>query len=308
MAAEDEGGQRRQAAVGEGWCLGDHAGRRVQAGRDGGAARDGGGGDGAACPDQPDADARCGTVARTRAASLSTWADARRGRDGGRERRRAGVRRPPPAAARRPRAAAGDVAGSSFSRMSRKDTWSSAPWFWMPMWPSSQAAGRVGVGEVVDLHAVEADAQAFALDADLVGVPLPRRVQRRVALLRGRRTGSRRRSRWSSRGRRWRRSGSRSRCPRPTRGRRRPGSPRRHRSCRRPAIFQSSFSEYEPSSSAGRTRAGPCRRSEVSVPSSARVKEPGPGLLPVLRAGRAVEERPVAVSPAGSRPAPAPAA
>ncbi len=44
-----------------------------------------------------------------------------------------------------------------------------------------QAAGRVGVGEVVDLRSVEEDLQTFALDLDLVAVPLARGPQDAVA-------------------------------------------------------------------------------------------------------------------------------
>lgn len=54
VSAEDQGVQRRQPAVGEGRGLGDHARRRVEPRRDGCAARRGGGGDGAACSDEPD--------------------------------------------------------------------------------------------------------------------------------------------------------------------------------------------------------------------------------------------------------------
>jgi hypothetical protein len=44
--------------------------------------------------------------------------------------------------------------------------------------PAWQSAAGVGVVELGDLHAVELDGVRLALDADLIGVPLARRVRR----------------------------------------------------------------------------------------------------------------------------------
>ncbi len=108
VAAEDEGRQRWQAARGEVGGLGDHAGRRMEAAGDGGAARDRGRGDGSACPDEPDAVAGgrggggggrfgghgqppCRTRTRCERRTRGSGRGARG--DGG---RRSGVLRPPP--------------------------------------------------------------------------------------------------------------------------------------------------------------------------------------------------------------------
>ncbi len=60
VPAEDEGRQRWQTARGEVGRLGDHAGRRVETGGDGGTARDGGRGHGPTGADEPDAVAGSG--------------------------------------------------------------------------------------------------------------------------------------------------------------------------------------------------------------------------------------------------------
>ncbi len=165
VAAEDQVGQGGQSAVGEGVRLGDHAGRRVQTRGDGGAAA-------VAVvatepraptnqtPVRPADSARCAAPARPMTSARSAEPAGRKPRRARRvdaawgvgsaftigvcghglppwgmgrgEGRRAGegacFPRPSSAERRLPY-----FGGSSFSWMLRKDTWSSAPWFWRPM-------------------------------------------------------------------------------------------------------------------------------------------------------------------------------
>ncbi len=141
VTAEHEGGQGRQRNVVERRGLGDHAGRRVQPGGDGGAAGDHGRRDRPPRPDQPHSrtpatasDALAGTrpVPITVPIPLHTPACPRH------------PLRPlhhlPPFAA----------VSYSFTRMLRKEIRSSSPWFWMPMWPWRRLrAGSVFVKSLI---------------------------------------------------------------------------------------------------------------------------------------------------------------